>query len=473
MEKRTYITRMPDKAGAFLVAGRIIAAHNGNIVRVNYNKAVDTHTLFIEVAAESAQHQLIKEHLLRCGYLSTNGSEARIIMIVLTLDDRPGAVLPVLEIINAHNVNISYISSQENGTGVQHFKMGLFIEDTSEIKSLIDSISKVCEINILDYEVTDRLLDGTVFYITFANKMRSILGLTQGQTNDVLVLANSLMQILDEHNKPQIKTFDYIRRFAQFVREHKGERFAPSVSRNTLADGVTLYTIEPPCGSNTFVLECADGLLFVDSGFACYRDEMVKLFENLFVNYHNTPKIAFLTHSDMDHAGILSEFDRIYMSSSSYDDFCLDIQGDAPFREQNPLHAPYCRLSRIISEYAPPPIEKCVALAPRNSDDELLQLVGNVSFGGYNFDFYEGPGGHIRGESVIVSPQLRILFCGDIYVNIKGFSDQQREFNILAPFLMTGVDSDSALAKQCRQHLVERFSGYLFCPGHGAAQIIA
>ena len=134
MEKRTYITRMPDKAGAFLVAGRIIAAHNGNIVRVNYNKAVDTHTLFIEVAAETAQHQMIKEQLSRCGYLSTDGSEARIIMIVLTLDDHPGAVLPVLEIINAHNVNISYISSQENGTGVQYFKMGLFIEDTSEIK---------------------------------------------------------------------------------------------------------------------------------------------------------------------------------------------------------------------------------------------------------------------------------------------------------------------------------------------------
>ena len=83
MEKRTYITRMPDKAGAFLVAGKIIAEHNGNIVRVNYNKAVDTHTLFIEVSAETTQHQLIKEHLSRCGYLSTTDSEARIIMIVL------------------------------------------------------------------------------------------------------------------------------------------------------------------------------------------------------------------------------------------------------------------------------------------------------------------------------------------------------------------------------------------------------
>ena len=39
--KKTYVTKMPDKAGAFLVAGKIIAEHGGNIVRVNYNKAVD------------------------------------------------------------------------------------------------------------------------------------------------------------------------------------------------------------------------------------------------------------------------------------------------------------------------------------------------------------------------------------------------------------------------------------------------
>ena len=38
--KKTYITTMPDKAGAFLEASSVIAAEGGNIVRVNYNKAV-------------------------------------------------------------------------------------------------------------------------------------------------------------------------------------------------------------------------------------------------------------------------------------------------------------------------------------------------------------------------------------------------------------------------------------------------
>ena len=188
--RKTYVTRMPDKAGAFLLASRIIAACGGNIARVNYNRAVDTHTLFIEVSATAAQHAEIARQLSACGYLTELEDGKRILMIVLTLPDHPGAVTPVLEVLSRHRVNISYISSQENGTGVQHFKMGLLIENTGEIKRLIDEISRICEISILNYEVTDRLLDGTVFYITFANEMREILSLSQAQTNAVLIQAN-------------------------------------------------------------------------------------------------------------------------------------------------------------------------------------------------------------------------------------------------------------------------------------------
>ncbi len=269
--RKTYVTKMPDKAGAFLLASRLIAASGGNIVRVNYNKAVDLHTLFIEVSATAGQHAQIERSLSACGYLPEGAEDKRILMIVLTLPDRPGAVTPVLEVLSRYRVNISYISSQENGTPYQHFKMGLLIENTGEIKRLIDEISQICEINILNYEVTDRLLDGTVFYISFANEMREILSLSQNQTNAVLVQANRLMQQLDEQNKPALQTFDYIRRFAQFVAGHRGDAFQVNIDTMRLADGLLVHAIEPPCGSNTYVLEYHGELLFVDCGFACYR----------------------------------------------------------------------------------------------------------------------------------------------------------------------------------------------------------
>ena len=50
--RKTFVTKMPDKAGAFLEAGRIVRKYNGNITRVNYNKALDVHTLFLEAEAE-------------------------------------------------------------------------------------------------------------------------------------------------------------------------------------------------------------------------------------------------------------------------------------------------------------------------------------------------------------------------------------------------------------------------------------
>ena len=477
--KKTYVTKMPDKAGAFLVASRIVASHGGNIVRVNYNKAVDLHTLFIEVAADEEQHSSIEKELTECGYLtelSADGEDAQILMIVLTLPDVSGAVKPVLEILHSHQVNISYISSQENGTGFQYFKMGLLIENTAEIRSLIDEISRVCEIKILDYEVTDRLLDGTVFYVSFANEMRKILGLNQEQTNQVLVHANRMMQLLDEQKKSSLKTFDYIRRFASFVRERKGENFKPQVSFITLNDKLTLFTIEPPCGSNTYVIQSDDELLFVDSGFACYRAEMVVLFKELFHGYSTIKKSAFITHADLDHVGLLSEFDTVYVSGSCYDNFVLESQGKSNFREQNPLHEPYCRLSKIISAYEPPMLEKCIVVGRRNfSDDkcednaagEILAPLGSHFFGGKRFDFYEGKGGHVRGDTVIVCDELKLVFTGDIYVNIKGFSEEQREFNALAPFLMTGVDSNPALAKEAREYIIAKYGDYIICPGHG------
>ena len=472
MLRKTYITKMPDQAGAFLLAGRIISETGGNIVRVNYNRAVDTHTLFIEVAADETQHAAIERRLAECGYLAAEGDDDRqILMIVLTLPDVPGTVLPVLEILGKYNVNISYISSQENGSGWQHFKMGLLIDNTDEITRLIDEISRICEIRILDYEVTDRLLDGTVFYITFANEMRSILSLDQKQTNDVLIYANRIMQRLDEDHQPVLQPFDYIRRFAQFVRSRKGDAFNAQVSGFTLAPGLMLYAIEPPCGSNTYILRWKDELLFVDSGFACYREEMLALFRAHIPGFDSMRRRAMITHADVDHSGLLDLFETVYMPKSCYVNFQLEREGKRDFREQNPLHEPYCRLSKLISRYATPPADICAVLGEK-TDDALFTPIGTVRLGEWSVGVYEGRGGHVQGECVIVCEELKLIFSGDIYVNIRGFSPEQREFNRFAPFLMTGVESIPALSKENREYLLATYKGFLFCPGHGAVERI-
>ena len=69
--KKTYITTMPDQIGAFLKASECFAALNINMTRISYNKAVDSHTLFIDAEGEPEQLEKADEALEKIGYLQT------------------------------------------------------------------------------------------------------------------------------------------------------------------------------------------------------------------------------------------------------------------------------------------------------------------------------------------------------------------------------------------------------------------
>ena len=109
--KKTYVTSMPDHIGAFLKASECFSALGINITRVSYNKAVDSHTLFID--AEGTEEQLRKAdiELEKIGYLQSNTQKTSIVLLEFCLEDVPGSVTSVLTLINDFNFNISYISS--------------------------------------------------------------------------------------------------------------------------------------------------------------------------------------------------------------------------------------------------------------------------------------------------------------------------------------------------------------------------
>jgi len=452
---RTYVTNMPDNSGTFLKACEVIKSNGGNIIRVSYNKTVDTHILFIEVSAEEEQHFVIQEQLIEIGYLSDKIDSTRLILIELKLPDVSGAIIPVLEVINRYNVNISYMNSHGDGSTFQAFKMGLLIEDQKEFEKLKADISKICEVKVLDYAVSTKHLDGSVFYYTYANEMKELLGLNQTQTASFVVNSNKIMQFLEEKDESPMKTFEYIHKFAKFVVEHKGENLHPHITTTQVTPDTKLYLIEVACGSNTAIFENGKDLLFVDCGFACYKEEMLALFHQMFPDFDSRKKSIMITHGDIDHVGLIDIFDKAYMVQSCYENFRLEQQDMPNFREQNRFHAPYCRLSKFITGYVVPSLKNAVILGD------------NISFGDLQFEVLEGNGGHVRGETVFVCHKPKLLFSGDILVNIKGFSDEQREFNILAPYLMTSVNVDSKKAKISRELLLEKYKGYTLYPAHG------
>ena len=464
--KETYIVRLPNRAGVFMKVCDIIAQYGGSLVRINYNKGIDMNTVFLEVEGSGNILQIIREQLDANHYLAKRDGDLQVILVEMRIPDGIGAAMPVLRAISRHHINISFISYQHTDETVQTVRMGLFIDRPGIPKQLMADLEGICETRILNYEVTDRSMDGSVFYTTFANEMQQILGLDDADTEEVLIQSNRIMQMLDEDNKAYLKTFDYIRRFAKFIQDHKKENFHAGITRLQPAADLMMTVIEPPCGSNTYILEHEGHLLFVDCGFACYREEMLGLIHELYPDFEQRSKEIILTHADIDHAGLVDLFDKVYMVRSCYENFINESNHVPNYREQNVMHQPYCIISKIFTGYKPPSLENCEILGERK-DRKLLSRIGTFTFGNREWLVYEGMGGHVRGETVISCPELKLVFAGDIFVNIKQFSDDQREFNLLAPYLMTSVEEDSALAKQTRNLFMEKYAGYLICPGHG------
>lgn len=208
--KRTFITRLPNKAGAFLKATRIVAQSGANITRVSYNKAVDLHVLFLEVSGSQAQLDTIAVRLNDVGYILNEDNPGKTILLEFHLPNVPSAVLPVLELIDSFNFNITYMSGQENDTDHQDLKVGIYIQDPAQTKAFLDRAAKLCEMRVLNYDKSQKVLDNTVFYLSFAHQLASTLHLPQEDMDALIADSNLLMQHLDEKGEAPHKTFSYI-----------------------------------------------------------------------------------------------------------------------------------------------------------------------------------------------------------------------------------------------------------------------
>ena len=74
----------------------------------------------------------------------------------------------------------------------------------------------------------------------------------------------------------------------------------------------------------------------------------------------------------------------------------------------------------------------------------------------FHFEVYDGNGGHLPGEIVLIDYSKHIALTGDIYINIHGLTAEQAEYNQYAPILMTSVDTDSKLCFEERKAIMQR-----------------
>jgi glyoxylase-like metal-dependent hydrolase (beta-lactamase superfamily II) len=310
---------------------------------------------------------------------------------------------------------------------------------------------------VLDYNHTERVFDNSIFYQSFVSGLMQLTGLPEEKRNDLLVNSNLVMQMLDEKGLSPFKTFDSISRFAELLSVCRGKAFTPRVSTHRISQDTEIILIEPPCGSNTAIVRSAGEILFVDSGYALYRTEMEALFRSLVPEYSQMKKRIFITHADVDHCGLLPLFDEILASRKTKECLALEYRGENGYREQNPLHKPYVSICKALTFYQPPEPEKVKALWDIQGEQaNPLEQMGFFDFGELHFEVYQGKGGHLPGESVLIDYQHHLAFTGDIYVNMHGMTREQAVYNQYAPVLMTSVDTDPALCALERAAVMQR-----------------
>ena len=455
--KKTYVTSMPNHIGAFLKASKCFSALGINITRVSYNKAVDSHTLFID--AEGTEEQLNKAdiELKKIGYLQSNQDKTSVVLIEFRLEDKPGSVTNVLTLINDFNFNISYISSQENGTDYQQFKMGLYVEDSDKISEFLTEAEKLCKVRVIDYNSSEKVYDNSIFYNTYVLGLSQTMGLSEDVKNELLVHVNLAMQTLDEQGLSPYRTFDSISKFAELLGASKGKAFAPRISSHKITDNTEITLIEPPCGSNTIIIKSNNEVLFIDSGYACYSDEMQEILKRNISGFENMKKVILVTHADVDHCGLLPMFDEIIASSKTAHCLKNEFLGKDGYREKNPLHKPYINICKTLTSYKAVTLEKIKVLWNNiETLTEPLTQIGFFDFQELHFEVYEGKGGHLPGEIVLIDYTHHIAITGDIFINIHGLTPQQAEYNQYAPILMTSVDTDPKLCAEERKAIMQR-----------------
>ena len=346
------------------------------------------------------------------------------------------------------------------------------------MRLLLHSTNQIHQTDIIECDSSEENLDNTVFYIRLANEMQNLLGINTEKIMWFISEANRMLQVLQSDGENAHKVFEYIRRFAHSISSYRGDKFKVNIEEVKLSGLVALYSIQPYCGSNTYILLSQGELVMIDTGYAIYADEMLQIFKELIPDWDELKKRLYITHADVDHCGLLARLSdfKIIVNQKSAENFKRQLDRLPDYREQTELHLGYSKISQIISDYMPPDLNRLKVFDSNTpAEHNSLIPIGSMKIGDLDITIFEGSGGHVYGEIIYVCREANIVFTGDILVNIDGFSKERAEFNSLAPYLMKSVNVNSRTASKMRNQvldIIQEISAKnekpcIVCGGHG------
>lgn len=452
--RKTYVVILPDRAGELLSVMRALEESGADVKRVSHNAVVDPHTYFVD--AEGAPDALAGADaaLDDMGVLDSSARVGEVALLELTVGDSVGALVPALvpalELICDFGFNITYCDARVTRPGDQRVLVGVYVGQPEDLDPFLAEAARICPTRVVPYDKSRHVIDNSYFYLTFARGMGRRLGLSAEQEHTVLVNSNRIVQRLEGTGANPFKPFEYLDDFASGIEEYRGDAFvrATRVTRLETPGGVRCTCVEPPAGSDTWVLEAEGRLLCVDSGYRAFRSEYLGLYRSLFPGWDGLRKELVLTHADIDHAGCTDLFDAVYAVRDVLDNFGMEAAGEPNWRARNPLHRAYEEIAKVLTSYEPPVVDyrfRCVGHRERFSEDPIARCytpAGEEAWlvvPPFRFEVWQGAGGHVRGETILVDREQRVCVSGDVFVNVHNETKQQRRFDSLARSLPDGL----------------------------------
>ena len=83
----------------------------------------------------------------------------------------------------------------------------------------------------------------------------------------------------------------------------------------------------------------------------------------------------------------------------------------------------------MLTSYSPVDPDKIKIIGDTKEINQFIEQTGFFDFGELHFELYEGKGGHLAGESVLIDFEHHIAFTGDIFVNMKDMTKPENKEN--------------------------------------------
>ena len=408
MNRYAFVTTIPMRTGALQRGVAIITEHNGNINRIHFDRGIDPHTVFFEVTATTEQYENIRRGLADIGYLQTTLETFASLKIHIHLPHESGALNDFLTMTTGAGAEITSITFDDAGIHPDRVTISMSVRESSPAEELLDALKSRYPIEVLEFDSTGQNLDDTVFYLRFAQKMRTLI---DTKDDDFLLRflgdINHTAQDLTARGEDPKTVFQNVLGAGEYIAATCGEGFYADVQIMTLSEEVTLYAIQLPGGGNIYLFRTLDGLQMLDTGYGVYHQDVMQLFAAYGLPVAEELTRIITSHGDADHCGAGGFFDvPALMHPATREIIRTGNRAWGSRSEGMVLEEMYTTMIALYSRWNPPAEENIRLIRPETEDKRsIFPVVCNLTIGDLAFEILETPGGHQVGELVLYCPE--------------------------------------------------------------------